>query len=103
VFPIEFVVRGYMTGSTSTSLWTHYNGGGRDYCGNVLEDGMVKNMKLPANIITPTTKEKEHDRPISLTDIVGEGWMQQEDLDYCVAKTLEVFAFAQVGEAFQNL
>lgn len=24
VFPVEFVVRGYMTGSTSTSLWTHY-------------------------------------------------------------------------------
>ena len=25
VFPIEFVVRGYITGSTSTSLWTVYN------------------------------------------------------------------------------
>ena len=66
VFPIEFVVRGYLTGSTSTSLWTHYNKGGRDYCGNPLADGMVKNQKLPKNIVTPTTKEKEHDRPISL-------------------------------------
>lgn len=103
MFPIEFVVRGYMTGSTSTSLWTHYKQGGRDYCGNVLEDGMVKNQKLPANIITPTTKEKEHDRPISLPDIVGEGWMKQEDLDYCVAKTLEVFAYAQTVAAERGL
>ena len=95
VFPIEFVVRGYLTGSTSTSLWTHYNKGGRNYCGNPLADGMVKNQKLPKNIVTPTTKEKEHDRPISLEDIVAEGWMKKDDLDYCVAKTLEVFEFAQ--------
>jgi phosphoribosylaminoimidazole-succinocarboxamide synthase len=27
VFPVEFVVRGYITGSTDTSLWTHYNKG----------------------------------------------------------------------------
>ena len=72
VFPIEFVVRGYLTGSTSTSLWTHYKNGGRNYCGNPLEDGMEKNVKLPRNIVTPTTKEKEHDRPISLEDIVKE-------------------------------
>jgi phosphoribosylaminoimidazole-succinocarboxamide synthase len=61
---------------------------------------MVKNQKLPANIITPTTKEKEHDRPISLPDIVGEGWMKQEDLDYCVSKTLEVFAYSQGVAAY---
>ena len=103
VFPIEFVVRGYMTGSTSTSLWTHYKNGGRDYCGNALEDGMVKNQKLPANIVTPTTKEKEHDRPISLEDIVKEGWMKKDDLDYCVAKTLEVFEFAQGVAAERGL
>ena len=103
VFPIEFVVRGYLTGSTSTSLWTHYNKGGRNYCGNPLADGMVKNQKLPKNIVTPTTKEKEHDRPISLADIVSEGWMEKDDLDYCVAKTLEVFEFAQRVAAERGL
>ena len=36
VFPIEFVVRGFITGSTSTSLWTVYNNGDREYCGNKL-------------------------------------------------------------------
>ena len=99
VFPIEFVVRGYLTGSTSTSLWTHYKTGGRDYCGNKLDENMVKNQKLPCNVVTPTTKEKEHDRPISLEDIVGEGWMKQADLDYCVEKTLAVFEKAQTMAA----
>ena len=46
IFPIEFVVRGYMTGSTSTSMWTHYNNGERSYCGYELPDGMVKNQKV---------------------------------------------------------
>ena len=46
VFPIEFVVRGYITGSTSTSLWTVYINGDREYCGNVLTEGLRKNQKL---------------------------------------------------------
>src|SRR5665213_1095951 len=31
VFPIEFVVRGYITGTTNTALWTQYNNGVRNY------------------------------------------------------------------------
>ncbi|MDE4963729.1 phosphoribosylaminoimidazolesuccinocarboxamide synthase, partial [Francisella tularensis] len=65
VLPIEFVVRGYITCSTSTSLWTHYKNGSRDYCGNILPEGLKKNQKLPHNILTPTTKEQDQDRPIS--------------------------------------
>ncbi len=95
VFPIEFVVRGYITGSTSTSLWTVYNNGDRKYCGNILPEGLVKNQKLEANMLTPTTKEEHHDRPISPDEIVNEGWMTQEDWNYCSAKALELFAFGQ--------
>ena len=95
VFPIEFVVRGYITGSTSTSLWTVYNSGDREYCGNVLPDGLVKNQKLDTNMLTPTTKEEHHDRPISPSEIVNEGWMSQEDWDYCSGKTVELFTFGQ--------
>ena len=95
VFPIEFVVRGYITGSTSTSLWTVYNSGDRGYCGNVLPDGLVKNQKLAANMLTPTTKEEHHDRPISPDEIVSEGWMSQKDWDYCSKKALELFTFGQ--------
>ena len=95
VFPIEFVVRGYITGSTSTSLWTVYNNGDREYCGNELPEGLVKNQQLAANMLTPTTKEEHHDRPIAPPEIVSEGWMTQEDWDYCSQKALELFAFGQ--------
>lgn len=57
VFPIEFVMRGYLTGSTSTSIWKNYEKGTRAYCGHDLPDGMTKNQALPmGNILTPTTK-----------------------------------------------
>ena len=95
VFPIEFVVRGFITGSTSTSLWTVYNNGDREYCGNSLPEGLKKNEKRKSNMLTPTTKEEHHDRPISPEEIVSEGWMKQEDWDYCSQKSLELFEFGQ--------
>jgi phosphoribosylaminoimidazole-succinocarboxamide synthase len=95
VFPIEFVVRGFITGSTSTSLWTVYNNGDREYCGNILPEGLKKNQKLKDNMLTPTTKEEDHDRPISPEAIVSENWMTQEDWDFCSEKALELFEFGQ--------
>ena len=95
VFPIEFVVRGYITGSTSTSLWTVYNKGDREYCGNSLPEGLIKNQKLVANMLTPTTKEEHHDRPITPAEIVNENWMTKEDWEYCSNKALELFSFGQ--------
>ncbi len=95
VIPIEFVVRGYITGSTSTALWTVYNNGNREYCGNALPEGLVKNQKLDSNMLTPTTKEEHHDRPIAPDEIVKEGWMTQKDWDFCSQKALELFAFGQ--------
>ena len=101
VFPIEFVVRGYITGSTSTSLWTVYNNGDREYCGNTLQEGLVKNQKLDTNMLTPTTKEEHHDRPISPDEIISEGWMTQTDWNYCSQRALKLFAFGQ-AKAIQN-
>ena len=95
VFPIEFVVRGYITGSTSTSLWTVYKNGDREYCGNSLPEGLKKNQKLSENMLTPTTKEEHHDRPISPDDIIKEKWMTEEDWNYCSKKALELFAYGQ--------
>ena len=103
VFSIEFVVRGYITGSTSTSLWTVYNNGDREYCGNILSEGLKKNQKLEANMLTPTTKEEHHDRPIAPPEIVSEGWMTQEDWDYCSQKALALFAFGQQKAAEHGL
>ncbi len=103
VFPIEFVVRGYITGSTDTALWTHYNNGSRNYCGNELSNGMVKNQKLDHNILTPTTKEKDHDRPISPPEIISENWMTAPDWEYASTKALELFRFGQETAANHGL
>lgn len=81
VFPIEFVVRGYITGTTNTSLWTQYQQGIREYCGISFPDGLRKNQKLSQPVLTPTTKEALHDRPIAPKDIIAEGWMTQADWD----------------------
>src|SRR6202046_2823476 len=79
VFPIEFVVRGYITGTTNTSLWTQYQKGVRNYCGITFPEGLLKNQKLDKPVLTPTTKEVEHDRPITPAEIVAESWMTQAD------------------------
>jgi len=95
VFPIEFVVRGYITGSTKTSLWTVYNSGDREYCGNILPEGLIKNQKLKNNMLTPTTKDEHHDQPIAPDEIVSEGWMTHEEWEYCSSVALKLFSFGQ--------
>lgn len=94
-FPIEFVVRGYLTGSSATSVWTHYQKGVRSYCGVELPDGMVANQKLAKNVVTPTTKSDVHDELITPEEIVKGGYMTQEEWDYCSKKALELFEFGQ--------
>ncbi|MDH3521790.1 MAG: phosphoribosylaminoimidazolesuccinocarboxamide synthase, partial [Myxococcales bacterium] len=61
--PVEFVYRGYLTGSTSTSIWTAYARGEREYCGHRLPEGLRKHEKLPEPLLTPTTKASrgQHD------------------------------------------
>ena len=103
VLPIEFVVRGFLTGSTDTAIWTQYAAGKRTYCGNVLPEGMRKNQPLQRNIVTPTTKEKEHDRPITAEEIITEGWLTAEQWEFTSAKALELFAFGQKLAAGRGL
>mmetsp|Transcript_9318 Transcript_9318/g.18654 ORF Transcript_9318/g.18654 Transcript_9318/m.18654 type:complete len:337 (+) Transcript_9318:45-1055(+) len=96
-FPVEMVVRSYMTGSTSTSIWKNYSSSPSHpmtYCGHSIRAGYAKNSKLDATIFTPTTKD-EHDMPVSKAQIVEMGLMTPEDLDYCEAKALEVFEYGQ--------
>lgn len=95
VFPVEFVVRGFVTGSTDTSLWTVYSNGVRRYCGNLLPEGMVKNQKLPANILTPTTKSTDHDVPVSPDEIIELGLMTQDEYAEVSSKALDLFSYGQ--------
>jgi phosphoribosylaminoimidazole-succinocarboxamide synthase len=93
VFPIEFVVRGYITGTTDTALWTQYKNGVRHYCGNALPEGLKKNQQLEKPMLTPTTKEEKHDRPISPEEIISEGWMTAEDWEIASSTALRLYEF----------
>lgn len=93
-FKIEVVMRGYITGSTSTSIWTHYKNGSRNYCGNPLPDGLVQHQKLESPIITPTTKDIE-DKPITPDEIVEQGYMSKEDRDLVFYYAKKLFSYGQ--------
>lgn len=76
--PIECVMRGYITGVTGTSLWTHYAQGKRDFGNFTLPDGLKKDEKLESPVFTPTTKSDDHDRPVTPDEAVTEGLMTPE-------------------------
>jgi len=78
--PVEVVVRGYITGVTSTSLWTQYNAGVERPYGLDLPAGLRKNDPLPKPVITPTTKagRGEHDVPTTEAAIVAEGMVDAD-------------------------
>ena len=90
VFPVEFVVRGYLTGVTSTSVWTAY-ANSKEFCGNVLPDGMVKNQKFDRPILTPSTKSDEHDENISGKEIIKRGLMTQTQWSFVADKVFKLF------------
>lgn len=91
--PVEVVVRGRITGVTSTALWTQYAAGGRVLYGHHLPDGLHKNDELPQPLVTPTTKAFDggHDEPLSVADVVGRGLVEPALWDQVVASALAVF------------
>ena len=103
MFPVEIVVRGYLTGSTDTSAWTHYSRGVRDFCGNRLPEGMVKNQPFESAIITPTTKSEEHDESISKQQIIERGLVEAATWEKIEEIAFAVFARGQQLAAEQGL
>lgn len=97
MLPVEMVVRSYMTGSTSTSIWPMYERGERLMYGHRFPDGLVKNQKLPQTIITPTTKAAAdaHDEPTTAEDLVASGALSQTQWDALAATSLALFARGQ--------
>jgi phosphoribosylaminoimidazole-succinocarboxamide synthase len=97
LLPVEFVMRAYMTGVTSTSIWTAYKNGARSFCGHDLPDGMRKNQRLPKAILTPSTKAEkgEHDRSVSRAEILEMGALGAADFDRAAEMCARVFAFGQ--------
>lgn len=95
--PVELVMRSYVTGVTSTSLWTHYARGERVFCGHRLPDGLRKNEKLPQPILTPSTKADQggHDVSVSREEILSGGRMSARDFDAAAEIAARLFEHGQ--------
>ncbi|OGJ42080.1 phosphoribosylaminoimidazolesuccinocarboxamide synthase [Candidatus Peregrinibacteria bacterium RIFCSPLOWO2_02_FULL_48_14] len=91
---LEMIVRGYITGSTTTSAWYNYEKGVRNFCGNVLPEGLKKNQRLPFPIITPTTKAAhgEHDANVSGEEAIAMGLVTKEEWEQLSNYTLGLYA-----------
>jgi len=95
--PVEVVVRGVMTGSTSTSIWKQYEQGKREIYGYSFADGIAKNTLLPEAIITPTTKGNAgaHDEPLTNAEVVGRGLVDETTWTTVQKAALALFARGQ--------
>lgn len=105
ILPVEIVVRGYLAGTTGTSVLTLYKKGQRAMYGHVLPDGLRDNQALPLPIITPTSKAFDggHDEPLTAEDIVAQGLLTQAQWDEVSAKALALFARGQAMAAERGL
>jgi phosphoribosylaminoimidazole-succinocarboxamide synthase len=103
VVPVEFVVRAYLTGSTSTSIWRNYEAGMRTYCGHTLPDGLRKNDALARPIVTPTTKNDAHDELTSGEELIENGVLDRATWDRLEAGALALFARGQEVAARNGL
>jgi len=101
--PVEFVVRGYITGVTKTSAWYNYQQGVRNLCGIILPEGLRKDQRLEHPIITPTTKLEKHDRNISRDEAVAEGLIDGATFDAAAAMCLNLYNFGVEHGAKQGL
>jgi phosphoribosylaminoimidazole-succinocarboxamide synthase len=102
---VEMVMRSYLTGTTSTSIWTHYEKGSRSFCGHALPDGMKKNQKLPKAILTPATKapKGEHDISGAREEILATGNVTTHDFDAAAVLAEKLFAAGQAMCAERGL
>ena len=91
VFPIEFIMRGYLTGTTNTSIWYNYKNGMRYYCGHILEEGL-KNQKLSKFI--DTYYKRQRDLLIGKR-IIEKNIMTCEQFDICSNYAHKLFTFGQ--------
>ena len=98
ILPVEIVVRGYLAGTTGTSILTLYTAGQREMYGVRFPDGLRPNQKLPEPIITPTTKAFEggHDEPLSPDEIVAKGLLTAEQWETLSRYALALFAAVAV-------
>lgn len=105
ILPVEIVVRGYLAGTTGTSILTLYKKGQRTMYGITLPDGMRDNEKLPTPIITPTSKEFDggHDEPLTPDEIIEKKLLTPEQWETLSTYALSLFAKGQELAAARGL
>jgi phosphoribosylaminoimidazole-succinocarboxamide synthase len=96
-FPVEVIVRGYISGVTSTALWHRYALGERDIYGYSFPDGLTKNDALPEPIITPTTKggPTGHDERLTCAEVTQKGFLDPQTWATVQAAALALFKRGQ--------
>ncbi|MET2830259.1 phosphoribosylaminoimidazolesuccinocarboxamide synthase [Mesorhizobium shangrilense] len=105
ILPVEIVVRGYLAGTTSTSILTKYRNGEREMYGTVLPDGLRANERLREAIITPTSKAFDggHDEPLSEAQILEQGLLTPAQWQTVSGYALQLFARGQARAAENGL
>ncbi len=96
--PVEVIVRGYITGVTSTALWTLYSQGVPRPYGLDLPPGLRKNDPLPEPVITPTTKASGpggHDERLTSAEVVERGLVAPALWDEVQQAALAIFKRGQ--------
>jgi len=103
--PVEVIVRGYITGVTSTALWYRYSLGERHIYGYDFPDGLQKNQALQKPIITPTTKggPTGHDERLTCNEIVDKGILDSKTWDYIQSCALAIYEKGQQVAAKSGL
>lgn len=96
-FLVEVIVRGYITGVTTTALWYRYSLGEREIYGYRFPEGLRKNSPLPEPIITPTTKgvAGAHDERLTCAEVVEKGLLDADTWDQVQAAALAIFKLGQ--------
>jgi phosphoribosylaminoimidazole-succinocarboxamide synthase len=96
-FAVEVVVRGYITGVTSTALWYRYSQGERKIYGIDFPEGLHKNDPLTEPVITPTTKARAggHDERITSAEVVAQGLVSAAHWEQICAAAVAVFRRGQ--------
>ena len=105
VWPVEMVIRGYITGVTTTSLWYAYERGEREIYGLRFPEGLRKNERLPEAVLTPTTKATggAHDERLTRDEILGQAIVPRDVYLAMEDATRRLFARGQELVAARGL
>ncbi len=105
ILPVEMVVRGYLAGSTATSILTLYREGRREMYGHRFPEGLRPHERLAAPLLTPTTKAGDggHDEPLSPDEILSRGLLTGEQWAEVSRLALALFARGQAMAAARGL